>query len=269
MNPRAVRAGAGAPIPRAACAVAAARQALAAAAALAVALALPAQESAAFAAAVADYRAGKHESAFAAFQAQLAAAGDAASDALRWNLALAALRLQRSGDAEEAVAPWLAGADGERRADAEFVLGMAGAQRGERAAAAAQLPDAEPLAWAMAIRAMEQAGDAFVRAAGARGGWPEAERNAARTRARVEALKRLRDAAREQAAKKESAPKPLPPAPKPKPDQDDDPLGLVTEPLPASELPALARRLAQRDQKKVAVRREQQQKTLRAGERGW
>ena len=238
-------------------------------AALALALALSAQEPAAFAAAVADYRAGKHEQAFAAFQALFVAAGDAAGDALRWNLALAALRLQRSGDAEEAVAPWLAGGDAGRRADAEFVLGMAGAQRGERAAAAAQLPEAEPLAWAMAIRAMEQAGDAFVRAAGARGGWPEAERNAARAPARVEELKRLRDAAREQAAKKESAPKPLPPAPQPEPDQDDDPLGLVTEPLPASELPAPARRLAQRDQKKVAARREQQRKTLRAGERAW
>jgi hypothetical protein len=234
-----------------------------------LAVELAAQDPAAFAAAVADYRAGKHEAAFAAFQAQFAAAGDAAGDALRWNLALAALRLQRSGDAEAAVAPWLAGGDDARRADGEFVLGMAGAQRSELAAAAAQLPDAEPLAWAMAIRAMEQAADAFVRAAAARGGWPEAERNAARTRARVEELKRLRDAAREQAAKKASAPKPLPPAPQPKPDQDDDPLGLVTEPLPAKELPALARRIAQRDQKKVAVRREQQQKTLRAGERGW
>jgi hypothetical protein len=227
----------------------------------ALAVELAAQDPAAFAAAVADYRAGKHEAAFAAFQAQFAAAGDAAGDALRWNLALAALRLQRSGDAEAAVAPWLAGGDDARRADGEFVLGMAGAQRSELAAAAAQLPDAEPLAWAMAIRAMEQAADAFVRAAAARG--------AARTRARVEELKRLRDAAREQAAKKASAPKPLPPAPQPKPDQDDDPLGLVTEPLPANELPALARRIAQRDQKKVAVRREQQQKTLRAGERGW
>jgi len=234
-----------------------------------LAVAVAAQDPAAFAAAVADYRAGKHEAAFASFQQQFAAAGDAASDALRWNLALAALRLQRSGDAEEAVAAWVDGADDARRSDAEFVLGMAGAQRGERAAAAAQLPDAEPLAWAMAIRAMEQAADAFVRAAGARGGWPEAERNAVRTRARVDELKRLRDAAREQAAKKESAPKPLPPAPKPKPEKDEDPLGLVTEPLPAGELPALARRIAQRDQKKVAVRREQQQKTLRAGERGW
>jgi len=233
------------------------------------AVALAAQDPAAFAAAVADYRAGKHEAAFAAFQQQFAAAGDTASDALRWNLALAALRLQRSGDAEEAVGSWLDGADDGRRADAEFVFGMAGAQRGERAAAAAQLPDAEPLAWAMAIRAMEQSAGAFVRAAGARGGWPEAERNAARTRARVDELKRLRDAVREQAAKKESAPKPLPPAPKPKPETDEDPLGLVVEPLPTGDLPALARRIAQRDQKKIAVRREQQQQALRAGERGW
>jgi hypothetical protein len=239
------------------------------AAALALAAGAAAQQPDAFAAAVADYRAGRHEAAFAAFQAQFAAAGDGAGDELRYNLALAALRLQRSGDAESAVAPWLQADDAPRRADAEFVLGMAGAQRGERAAAAAQLPDAEPLAWAMAIRAMEQAGDAFVRAAAARGGWPEAERNAARTRARVDQLKRLRDAAREQAAKKESAPKPLPPAQKPKADQDEDPLGLVTDPLPASELPALARRIAARDQKKVAVRRQQQQQSLRAGERGW
>lgn len=222
-----------------------------------------------FAQAVADYRAGRHDAAFAAFQAEFAAQGDAANDELRWNLALAALRLQRSGDAEAAVAKWLDGADDRRRADAEFVLGMAQAQRGELAAAAALLPDAEPLAWTMAIRAMEQANAAFVRAAAVRGDWPEAERNAVRTQARVAELKRQRDAARAQAAKKESAPKPLPPAPQPKPDQDEDPLGLVTEPLPAAELPALLRRIGARDGKKVASRREQQQQAVRAGERGW
>lgn len=231
---------------------------------------LAAQGTAAFAAGVADYRAGRYPAAFAAFEREFAAAGETAPAVLRWNLALAALRVQRSSDAEAAVTPWLQDGDPGRRADAEFVLAMASFQRAERAAMAAQLPDAEPMAWAMAVAAMERALAGFLRGAQTRGSWPEAERNAARARARLAELQRLRDAARPDTHKQEAPPPPPPPPNRPpEPVPDDAPPGLVEEPLRAAELAAVWARIEQKEREKRTQRRDRQLRATTAGERGW
>lgn len=232
---------------------------------------LGAQGGASFATAVADYRAGRHQAAFDTFQREFAAAGAAAGAPLRWNLALAALRVQRSSDAEAAVQPWLASDDAALRADAEFVLAMASFQRGERAAAAAQLADAEPMAWTMAVQAMERATAGFLRAANARGGWPEAERNAERARARHRELQQLRAAAQAPPAQPEpQPPEPLPPPERPaEPQPEEAALGLTKDPLAAAELANVWRRVDQKEREKRTQRQQQQRRAMRAGERGW
>lgn len=217
---------------------------------------------------VAAYRAGRFAEAYATFAAQLAAAGDGATNELRWNTALAALRVQRSADAEAAVQPWLAGGDATRRADAEFVGAMAAFQRGERAALAAQLPDAEPLAWTMALQAVQRAEAGFVRAASARGAWPEATRNAERARARLAELQKLRDAAQQAKAKQQPEPAPPPPSQR-QPTPEEAPTALATEPLRADEVAALLQRVERKEREKRSLRRERQQQATAAGERGW
>ena len=66
--------------------------------------ALPAQQASS---ALDDYRGGRHRAAFDVFQAELLAGGERAPLELRWNTALAALRLQRPADAEAAITPLL------------------------------------------------------------------------------------------------------------------------------------------------------------------
>jgi hypothetical protein len=238
--------------------------------AVALAVGLPAQDRAAFAAAVADYRGQRFEAAFAAFQAAAAAAGDAASDELRWNLALAALRLQRSGDAEAAVLPWLRDASGGRRADGEFVVAMAQSQRAERSAAAAALPDAEPMAWAAAILQMERAVAGFERAAAMRGDWPAAVRNAERARAAVEELRRRQAAAAPPNVQQEPAPaEPPPPSPEPEPTPEVVAPELTQDRLSTAELARLRQRVAARDEQKRASRREELRQAVVQGTRAW
>jgi hypothetical protein len=236
---------------------------------LGLAAVLPAQVDAAVVAqAVADYRAGRHETAHAAFAAQFAAAGDDAPAALRWNLALAALRVQRSGDAEATMQPWLAGEDPQRRAEAEFVVAMASFQRAERAALAAQLPDAEPMAWTLALQAMEKAAAGFLRSAAGRGGWPEAERNAERARARLAELQKIRDAAQQAQAKQEpEPPPPAPPAPQPEPEEAG--ADVTKERLGADQVARLLARVERKEREKRQQRRAEQLRATAAGERGW
>ena len=69
-----------------------------------------------FAAGVAAYRAGRYEEAHAGFSAELAAHEAFAPAELRTNLAMAALRVQRTGDAEAAARPLLESASVEDRA---------------------------------------------------------------------------------------------------------------------------------------------------------
>ncbi len=238
--------------------------------AVALVVGLPAQVPSAFAAAVADYRAERFEAAFAGFQAAAAAAGESASDELRWNLALAALRVQRSGDAEAAVLPWLRDASGSRAADGEFLVAMAQSQRAERSAAAAALPDAEPMAWAAAISQMERAAAGFERAASLRGQWPAATRNAERARAAVEELRRRQAAAATPDAKQEPNPAgPPPPSPDTKPTPEVAAPELTPDRLGAAELARLRQRVVTRDEQKRSSRRDELRQAVVQGARAW
>jgi hypothetical protein len=146
---------------------------------------------------------------------------------------------------------------------------MASFQRAERAALAAQLPDTEPLAWTMAIQAMQRAEAGFVRAASARGSWPEAARNAGRAHARLAALQKMRDAAQQAKAKDEPEPAPPSPSPTPQPTPEEAKAEVPSEPLGAAEVAALLQRVEKKEREKRALRRERQRQATAAGERGW
>lgn len=222
-----------------------------------------------FAAALADYRAGRYAAALDGFAAELAAAGDAAPTALRLDAALAALRQARTGDAEAALGP-LGGDDDAAdpyAADVAFVRGMIAWQRAERALAAARLPDAEPMAWAAAGRALDGARQQFARAAARRGDWPAALRNAERVFWRAQEFERERAAAQDREAKRE--PPPAPPPESPRPDTQEVAPELATARLSAAELRALQQRVEQQQRDKLRLRREQQRLGGVAGVRDW
>ena len=231
---------------------------------------LPAQQTAdPVRKALADYRAGRYQDAFVALQAASARHGEALPDELRFNLAMAALRVQRSSDAEAAVLPWLELPSGERRAEAEFLTAMAAFQRAERAAMAAQLPDAEPTAWTMAVTAIDKAVAGFARADEFRRPWPEAQRN----RERAEQRRRELQAARDQAIatrKQEPTPNEPPPAqPDGTPSAEPAIPEAVLEPMLPNEVAALWQRLQQKDKQKRSLRQDAQRRAVAAGERGW
>jgi len=226
-----------------------------------------------FAAALADYRAGRFEKALAAFREQLAKPADEAATnieaELRLNASLCALRLLHSRDAEELVAPLV---DEEAwEADACFVLGLASSQHGERAVVAAKLADAEPMAWAMASRAMQSAEMQFRRVVTLRPDDARAVRNLERTMRRRAEVEAERAAAQPPDAKKEDAPKPEPPKPKP----DEQPTEEVVIPevatlqLTPKELAALQQRVREQQNKKVRGRQQRSQQRAGAGERDW
>ena len=220
--------------------------------------------------ALADYRAGRYRAAFDAWTAELAAAGERATAELRWNTALAALRVQRPGDAEAAITPLLQAASSTAAAEVEFVLAMCKQQRSELAAAAAQLPDAEPLAWTMALRALQQALDGFLRADARRAGWPEAVRNAERCQRRLQELERLQ--AQQAAAKPKQERQPQPPPEQPRPQSTPEPEPAAPAPvldrLSPAELAALLQRGQQRDRKKRQERQAAAGPGV-AGDRDW
>lgn len=233
--------------------------------------AAPQDPGAVFARGLAAYRAGRFQEAHDAFQAALLSRGDAAPDELRWNAALAALRVLRTSDAEGALRPLLQHDDEGWRADAEFGLALAAHQRAERAVLAAQLADAEPLAWTMALRAMQQAIDGFARADRLRGRWPAAARNAERATRRLAELERLRDAQQPPAAKQTPEPEPEPPPP-PSPDgqsPEEQVPELPEQGLEAAEVTQLLQRLRQQEQKKRTLRQSQPRPAAAPGERDW
>jgi hypothetical protein len=222
-------------------------------------------------AALADYRAGRYQAAYTAFARELGSAGTTATPELRFDTALAALRLQRAGDAAAAVEPLLTASDPAVRAEAEFVTAMSQYQRGELAAAAAQLPDAEPLAWTLALRAMQQAIDGFLRADAARAGWPAAVRNAERAARRRQEFERLRGQQEDAKAKQERAPEPQPQPERPagEPEAEPDAPASVLDRLSPAELAALLERGHKRDRQKRRERQAVPAGGARVGERDW
>jgi len=226
-----------------------------------------------FQAALAAAQQGRMVEAQAAFAALAEAAGPAASPELLQNLALTSLRLQRNRDAEAAAQLLVGLEDRAECAAGHFLLGLSAFQRAERAAAAARLQDAEPMAWQSAQRSAEAALRAFLlaeeQADGLRGEWPAARRNAERAH-------RLLVALRDEAAQQAPPPpkqEPDAPEPTPEPEPDANPEEQLPEaqlqPLSAAETAQLLQRLQQREREKRLLRQAQQRNAVVAGERDW
>lgn len=226
-----------------------------------------------FQAALQAAQAGRMEEAQEAFLALAEAAGPAAGPELLHNMAWTSLRLQRNRDAEAAAQRLLELADPAERAAGHFLLGLSAFQRAERAAAAARLQDAEPMAWQSAQRSAEAALRAFLlalnEARAPRGEWPSARRNAERAH-------RLWQALRDEAAQQAPPPpkqEPDAPEPTPEPEPDANPEEQLPEaqlqPLSAAETAQLLQRLQQREREKRLLRQAQQRSTVVAGERDW
>lgn len=224
-----------------------------------------------FAAAVADYRAGRHAEALAGFAALLAERGDAAAPELLANTALAALRLQRAADAEGPARRLRQHAEAGHRASGAFLLGHAAFQRCLRAEAAAKLQDAEPGAWDAALRAADQAVEQWLAADAERAGWPEAVRNAERAAHKRAELQVQRQAAEQnRPAPKQEPDRPVPP-PEPTPDEPPEALEpeMVKDALAPAEVARLLDRLQQKDREKRLARQARQAAAATAGERDW
>lgn len=236
---------------------------------LALAAQRPAGDDARVAAAVVDYRGGRYERALEVFVDELRQRGADAPAQLRLNAALCELRLLRSRDAEQWVAPLI---DDDRfGADAAFALGLASFQHAERAVAAARLADAEPMAWAMATRAIQRAELLFGRAVELRPEWPEAVRNLERVLRRRSQIEAERDAAVPPDAKQEQAPEQPPP---PEPERDEQPPEVVVpevaqRELSALELAELQRRVAARQRDKLHGRQRRAAEAGAGRGRGW
>ncbi len=141
------------------------------------------------------YEEGRYEDAHAAF----AALSDAAPE-VAYNQALCALRAGLFEDAEAAAARLARAADLEMAARGCFLAGNVAFARATRAAAQARGAEAEPFAFAVAIRHAEEAARAFGRAAVTRDDWPAARRNVGRAQRLAE---RLREEQREAARQRE------------------------------------------------------------------
>ena len=214
----------------------------------------------AFAPALQAYRAEDYQRSFERFAAMVQRDGEGAAPQARLNAALSALRLLRSRDAEELVAP-LADVEGWR-ADAAFVLGFAARQHGERAVAAARLPDAEPMAWAMASRAFQRSELQFRAVVRVRPDWGAAVRNLERTLRRRAEVEAERDAATPKTAKQEPAPAPEPELELPTAAPEVVIPDVANSQLSAEELTQLQRRVRAQQREKVRGR---QQRSLGRG----
>ena len=232
--------------------------------------------------AVSDYRAGRYETALASLLSELARVGgdvdvrssdvqwsEQAARELRLNASLCALRLLRSRDAEELIAPLVD--DLQWSSQAAFVLGMASSQHAERAVKAANLADAEPMAWIMAVRAIQGAEMQFRRCVEINPGWQEAVRNFERTIRRRAEIEAAREAAKTPDAKKEKAPKPEPEQPPKVLDQSPDVLipEVAGEQLTARELAELQKRVRIQQRQKLTGRQQRNRNGAVAGEHDW
>ncbi len=224
-------------------------------------------DSARFTDGLAAYRSGEHERALEVFSALLGRSERGPAAEVRLNAALSALQLLRSRDAEEFVAPLV---DDERwAADAAFVLALAARQHGERAVVAAKLPDAEPMAWVMASRALQRSELQFREAVRLRPEWGAAVRDLERTLLRRREVEAEREAAAPKEAKQEEAPEPQLEVSKP----DAPPEVVVPEiaqaELSAEELAQLQRRVLAQQRDKVRGRQRRSAQDRTPGRRDW
>jgi hypothetical protein len=221
----------------------------------------------AFTTAVAELQRGQALTAYERLAALLQAT-PAPPFALRVNTALAALAAQRGADAAAAIAPVRDSDDAAERAIAVAIAAQAEALRAERAALAAALPDAEPMAWQQAVKAAETAVAGFGAALALRPDWPEVLRNLERAQRRLLEFERQRDAARPPANKEEPAPQPAPPPGKPAGAPEEVAPELDVAPLSAAARDELRQKLAAKERQKRVVRQQPALATTSA-ERDW
>ena len=218
--------------------------------------------------AVADYRSGKYEQALAVLKQEVQRKDGEVAPEVRMNAALCALRLLHSQDAETLAAPLID--DSEWSAKSAFLLGIAASQHAERAVSAANLTDAEPMAWMMATRAIRTAELQFRMVVKLAPEWPEATRNLERILHRKAAIETARDAAKPPDAKKESSPKPEPDQPK---DDQQPPEVVIPEvaatELTPKELAALQQLVRKQQAKKLNSRQQRMRPINRADRRDW
>lgn len=236
--------------------------------------ALPAQQQAGqqvgdgerFAAAVAHYRAGRFEEARVLFAAEAESRGEAAPAELSCNHALAALRVERPAEAAAAARRLATMADPGERAWGEFLLGGAAWLQAERALAAAKLPDAEPMAWDLAVRGFDEAFAHWRTASELRPDWQEAVRNAERAMLALAAARAARSEAAAKQAGGQREPEPPPPGPG---ELEEQAPQMTRQALPPADVAKLLQRLREKEQQKQRSRRQAQRASAVAGERDW
>ena len=221
---------------------------------------------------VAAYREGRYEEALLAWrQAETTSPSD---PRLLFDQALASLQLGESRAAEISAEKALAFGGEEFRWLRDFVAGNAAFARSRLAGEKADRPEAEPFLFELAIREVERARDHWIRAAEARGEWPEARRNIERALLELRRLRKAQDEAEEKQKKKEPDPPPEEPPPEEPPDEDPPP---PEEPPPAPEPSRLSPRelarllelLAAREKDKLQLRQDHRRVRSADVERDW
>ncbi|MBK9383448.1 MAG: hypothetical protein IPN34_01290 [Planctomycetes bacterium] len=224
--------------------------------------------------------AGRFEEARATLASLAAASGSDADAELCFDWALAALRARALGEAEAALARAERDARGGAIARCEFLRGNLLHARAERNAQLAARPEAEPFAYDLAVRDMERAHVAWVRAALAGAEAPAATRNAERALRRIRELEEARRRAEEERRRRDpqTAPEPRPApveedegAPRETPrteESSDEAPELDRGELDAAAVAKLRALLEERERRKLADR-EKARKANAAGAQDW
>ncbi|MEQ8763724.1 MAG: hypothetical protein RL885_07350 [Planctomycetota bacterium] len=186
------------------------------------------------------------------------------------NMALAALASGRWTDAEIA-AERLVVADAALAPLREFLQANARYGRAKQAELRADLPEAEPFAYDLAIRLMQQAKSGWIRAHLGEGEWPAARRNAERAELASSQLElKKQKKLEEQKKKTERDPPPEKPEPEePEPEKEEIELDAAVAELPVEDVRRLIERLAQKEREKRALRQAEREKRSGPAERDW
>ena len=221
------------------------------------------------------YDAGDYKEAHRIFREALEAGGDEGPAELFYNRALAALRDTDTTAAIAAADRAAARGDAEIEALCEFLRGNAWFHRCELAAKQADMPQAEPFAFDVAIMFGKRALSYWKRAAMTRNDWPEARRNVERALKKIEELERKKAEAedrtkRERNPNPKQDPQPPPPRDDPKPEPDPkEPEKVTASELNPGEVMQLLERLVEKEREKRDLRRAERGKRAAGVEKDW
>ena len=224
-----------------------------------------------FAEGVRAYEEGRFRDAYEAFTEAEYAAGNAASAALLYNRALAALHVGELRAAEFSAEKSAARGGPEFAGLRDFLLGNAAFIACQRAEAEANLRDADPTSLGRAINHARTAGDFWQLAALSRPDWPAARRNVERALLKLEELEQQKaEAEANQAPKTEAEPKPPPEPDEPTEEIEQDPTLQEAPPeLTPEEIGRLLEKLAQIENEKRTLREAWQRMRTANVENDW